>query len=215
MTRVLIACQSEVVRRGLESLVASEASLELVGSVARPDDAASTIREAAPDVVLVVFGKDPEEFLPEGAAMIGSDDMQQPAFVVLGASPPAVSPARLLRSGIRGLLPSDAEAEEILAAIHAAAAGLIVLHPEMSGIGEERAPLRSPVPGASATHLTARERQVLTLIAEGLGNKEIAWKLQISEHTVKFHLSSIFTKLDVSSRAEAVSLGFRLGLILV
>jgi two-component system, NarL family, response regulator YdfI len=63
--------------------------------------------------------------------------------------------------------------------------------------------------------LTRRETEILRMIAEGLGNKQIAWQLKISEHTVKFHISSIFNKLDVSSRTEAVTAGIRRGLILV
>ena len=61
--------------------------------------------------------------------------------------------------------------------------------------------------------LSPREIEVLRMMAEGLGNKEIAWRMKLSEHTVKFHISSIFTKLDVSSRTEAVTLGVRLGLV--
>jgi DNA-binding NarL/FixJ family response regulator len=66
-----------------------------------------------------------------------------------------------------------------------------------------------------AESLTNREQQILTMMAEGLGNKEIAWQLQISEHTVKFHVSSILGKLDASSRTEAVTVGLRRGLLVL
>ncbi|PYU14357.1 MAG: helix-turn-helix transcriptional regulator [Acidobacteria bacterium] len=71
------------------------------------------------------------------------------------------------------------------------------------------------MPASPHPPLSSREVEVLGMLAEGLGNKQIAWRLGISEHTVKFHLSSIFTKLDVSSRTEAVALGVRLGLIML
>ena len=71
------------------------------------------------------------------------------------------------------------------------------------------------MPARPGQALTPREIEVLGMLAEGLGNKEIAWRLQISEHTVKFHVASILSKLDASSRTEAVTVGFRQGLIML
>lgn len=114
------------------------------------------------------------------------------------------------RLGVLGLLPHDASANEILAAIEAAAAGLVVLHPEIASL------LRNPTPTLARTQaLTQREIEILRMLAEGMANKTIARQIHISEHTVKFHVSSIFTKLGVSSRTEAVTIGIRQGLILL
>jgi DNA-binding NarL/FixJ family response regulator len=102
------------------------------------------------------------------------------------------------------LLPTSATPEQIIAAVHAAATGLTVLHPEYSG-SFGRAPIDDP--------LTPREREVLQMLAAGLGNKEIAARLTISDHTAKFHVSQILAKLNAASRAEAVSIGMRRGLV--
>ena len=117
---------------------------------------------------------------------------------------------------MRAILPREAKPEEIFAAIRASIAGLVVLHPDAldsvlaPARGEER-----PELDASDQILTPREIEVLGMIAEGLGNKEIAFRLGISDHTVKFHISSIFGKLGAANRAEAVALGIQQGLIMV
>ena len=102
------------------------------------------------------------------------------------------------------LLPTSATPEQIIAAVHAAATGLTVLHPDYAGLFG-RAPSDDP--------LTPREREVLQMLAAGLGNKEIAARLEISDHTAKFHVSQILAKLNAGSRAEAVSIGMRRGLV--
>ncbi len=128
----------------------------------------------------------------------------------------------LLRSGVSAVLPNTATGEEILAAVEAALAGLIVLPRDALEIFEETPPMQEANHESSALGLepltetlTPRERQVLNMMAEGFGNKEIAWRLQISEHTVKFHVSSILAKLGASSRTEAVTRGLRRGLIMM
>jgi two-component system, NarL family, response regulator YdfI len=124
--------------------------------------------------------------------------------------------AGALRSGIRAILPRAAGPEEVFAAIQASVAGLVVLYPDtlesLLSLSDEA---EQSELGSAGQILTAREIEVLRMIAEGLGNKEIASKLSISDHTVKFHLSSIFAKLGAANRAEAVTLGIRLGLIMV
>ena len=114
---------------------------------------------------------------------------------------------------MRAVLARDASAAEILAAVEAAAAGFAAIEPR-----ELEALLGFAVPVAAATEtavLTAREMEVLGMIAEGAANKNIAWKLGISEHTVKFHVASILAKLNASSRTEAVTVGIRKGIILL
>jgi DNA-binding NarL/FixJ family response regulator len=107
-----------------------------------------------------------------------------------------------LRSGIRGVISLDATAEEIEAAVHAVDAGLVVL-------------AEPPVAQELVEPLTDRELELLDLLAEGLSNKLIAHRLGISEHTVKTHVASIFAKLGVSSRTEAVSQAIRRGLVML
>jgi DNA-binding NarL/FixJ family response regulator len=114
-----------------------------------------------------------------------------------------------LRAGVRGVIPRDAPESEIVAGVDAAAAGLIVLHPRWLDAARSH---RVSV-GARTEALSPREIEVLRLMAEGASNKTIAWRLSISEHTVKFHVNSIFSKMGVSSRTEAVMGGLRAGLV--
>jgi DNA-binding NarL/FixJ family response regulator len=136
--------------------------------------------------------------------------------VVLTDEPASLSAVEALRAGIRALLPRRAAAEEILAAVRASATGLIVFHPE--ALDAAFSPL---VPGEAAESeasdqlLTAREIEVLRMIADGSSNKQIAVRLGISEHTAKFHIASIFAKLGAASRTEAVTIGIRKGLVML
>ena len=134
-----------------------------------------------------------------------------------------------LREGVvRALLPPAASAGEIIAAVEAVSAGLAALAPEtLAALLSPPAPnveeplatpgAGRPLPSAEPERdaLTPREREVLEMLAEGLSNKEIAWRMNISEHTVKFHLASVFAKLDVSTRTEAVMQGLRRGLLMM
>jgi DNA-binding CsgD family transcriptional regulator len=144
-------------------------------------------------------------------AAVPMDDLTPaPAIVLLGEG---TWTSDALRLGVRALLPPDASAAEILAAVQAAAAGLVVIDPSDL---ESLIAAGAPQPTAeSATPLTAREREVLRMLAEGAANKTIAWKLGISEHTVKFHVAQILAKLNAGTRTEAVTMGIRQGLILL
>ena len=114
--------------------------------------------------------------------------------------------------GVRGIQRRDADADRIVAAVEAVDAGLVALDPDLAATVLPRGgPPRTP----PRDGLTAREQQVLELMAEGLPNKTIADRLGISEHTVKFHVNSILAKLGVQSRTEAVVSATRLGLILL
>lgn len=120
---------------------------------------------------------------------------------------PAVVTLGVGDTGQAGVLPSDAWPAQIDAALRAAAAGLIVRLP-----ASERSGFRA-APGPEGPLLTPREVEVLAAIGDGLSNKETARRLGISQHTVKFHLESLFRKLDAASRADAVHKGLRRGLI--
>jgi DNA-binding NarL/FixJ family response regulator len=159
-----------------------------------------TVVDADPDVVVVDTGDRglaalrPANGVPTGVPV-----------VALGVD------AAALRAGARAALPRESGTEEIAAAVQAVAAGLLVLHPELAEPSEPTA--TAPVAAGAGTPLTPRERQVLSMLADGLGNKTIAARLGISDHTVKAHVAAIFEKLDVSTRAEAAALGLRRGLI--
>lgn len=196
MIRVLIAVPSTVLRAGLEALVASSPGMEVAG--AYPDLAA--LDSLAPDVVLSTEA--PRDAVPP---MVLISNQAQPGWT-----------ADLLRLGVRALLPRDVSEAGILAAVEAAAAGFAAIDPrELEAMLGAETPLPVADPSPEPGILTAREREVLRMLADGAANKTIAWKLNISEHTVKFHVASILAKLNASTRTEAVTLGIRRGLIFV
>ena len=165
------------------------------------------IEDAQPDIVVLDLGRE------SAAAWLRRADPISAAPIVLLAEDvldPAV--AEWLRAGGRALLPRHATVEEIVAAIEAAMAGLVALHPESMAA---RRPAVRHAGLNVAPPLTPREIEVLGMMAEGLGNKIIAARLGITLYTVKFHIASIFAKLDAGSRTEAVTIGVRQGLILI
>ena len=116
---------------------------------------------------------------------------------------------------MKSILPREAGSEEIVAAIHAAYTGLVLLDPAVAQqIVERIGSPASQIP-PSYESLTPRENEVLAMLAEGLANREIADRLGVSDHTIKFHISSILDKLGASTRTEAVTLGLRMGLIVL
>jgi DNA-binding NarL/FixJ family response regulator len=135
-----------------------------------------------------------------------------PAVLLLGDEPASAWATRALRNGALGVLPRTATADQIIAAVLAVAAGLTVREAADAGATIHT---RAPLPSQSHPLLTGREVEILGLLAEGLGNKTIAARLGISEHTVKTHVTSVFAKLEVSTRAEAVANAIRLGLIML
>lgn len=149
-----------------------------------------------------------------GAALIRfmTEAPSQPGFVALIDDPDPRWVQDALKAGISAIISREPGADELRLALEAADAGLVLLHPTTA-----RGLLSALIPPARLDYeqerLTARETEVLRLLSEGLGNKEIAARLAISEHTAKFHISSILSKLSVASRTEAVSQGIRRGLI--
>lgn len=143
--------------------------------------------------------------------------LENPALsvVVLIENIERVPVAALLNLGNVALLASDASPGELEAAIVSSAAGLITVDPEIARHIAEQLPHELSDRGEAMEELTPREIEVLRLLARGFGNKEIAARLGISEHTAKFHISSILGKLDAASRTEAVTEGLRRGLILL
>jgi DNA-binding NarL/FixJ family response regulator len=210
--RVFIVAASPLIRGGLQSMLA-DSRFDIVGSAADIESISGSLLDVEPDVILMEAAADAQEGLLN--VLEDAEVAQEYAVVVLSEQPKADWLFKALRAGVRAVLPRDATPEQLRAALEAAAAGLIVVHP--SGLSEvlpAPAALSSPVPDLPEP-LTPREREVLQMISAGLGNKEIAGRLSISEHTVKFHVASILGKLGASTRTEAVSIGIRHGLVLL
>lgn len=135
-------------------------------------------------------------------------------FIALADNPDAQWVIGALRAGVNAILSREVTREELRVAIMAAESGLVLLHPSSAHM-LARNSLAQNDSREFIEALTSREQEVLRLASEGLGNKEIAARLTISEHTVKFHISSILGKLGAASRTEAVSQGIRRGLITI
>lgn len=217
MIRALIAAASPVMRAGLEALLAKSASVAIVGTTAGAA-LADDIETHEPQVVLLAVepGNDASPNVASRIALSPDAVARTPAFVLLADAPTATWAADALRAGARSVLPRDATPDEIIAALEAAAVGLVTLPVELAAdfVSATRGPTTRSA-GPPTQPLTRREVEVLGMLAEGLANKNIAARLGISEHTVKTHVASILTKLDAFSRAEAVAIGARQGLILL
>jgi two-component system, NarL family, response regulator YdfI len=201
-----------MVRAGLENILAAQ-GVEVVGAISSVDLLADYLVEGGADVVLIDASGEQSDTL------LASIDQLEPtseAAVVLLADHPAPGwLAGAVRAGIGAILPTGASPEQLVAAMQAATAGLVVIHRgEIDPTFLAARPASRPFVEL-AEPLTRREREVLQMLASGLGNKEIAARLAISEHTVKFRVASILGKLGAASRTEAVALGIRRGLVLL
>jgi two-component system, NarL family, response regulator YdfI len=211
MIRVQIKASSAVVRAGLESLLQNHPSLHVIKEEALDDAVVSESAqiESQPDVIVAELESRGEETASEVLAAAANGT---PVVLLVPGS--ATEWVDAIRQGVKAVLPSNATGPQIAAATEAAAAGLLVVHPsEMDALFQPREIGESPETLAEA--LTPREIEVLRLLAEGLANKEVAARLTLSEHTIKFHVASIMGKLGANSRTEAVMLGIRHGLVLI
>lgn len=212
MIRVFIVAASPLARAGLQSLISTR-EVEVVGSVAGLELLAGEWPELEADIVLIETAG--EQFDELVVSLAGSQLASEFAIAILSDQFEPKQIGEALRAGVRAVLRSDVSADQLIPALEAVAAGLTVMH------GAEVAamfPVAEPASRALAElaePLTPRESEVLQMLASGLANKEIAARLAISEHTVKFHVASILGKLGAGSRTEAVSLGIRRGLVLL
>ena len=213
--RVIIVGRLPLARAGLHGLVSELTDVAIVGVTSSPDDTILIAKDVRPDVVLAASDL---ANLDGVTSLIQSLAAEGIPLVLLGNAPPPENLTLTLRAGLRGYLLSDATADEVGAALRAAARGLLVLAPVLG----RSLPVLSPpvrpelVFGENGEQpLTDREREVLQLLSLGLPNKSIARKLGVSDHTVKFHVGSILAKLDVSSRTEAVTSAARRGLLVL
>lgn len=189
MIRVLLNVASPALRAGLGALLSSDETIRLVNDL--------LAEESEADVVIT----------PASQASFSTNGLESAsAAATLFLSDDPLNVRELTRSlRVWGILPTDASAEELTAAVHALSQGLIV--------GTSTLLFESESEPLSHGPLTDRESEVLGLLAKGLANKQIAVALGISEHTVKFHVSSIYAKLNVTNRTEAVREGLRGGWI--
>jgi two-component system, NarL family, response regulator YdfI len=202
MIHVAIMASGERRRNWLERQLRADPSLKISGLVPTFASLRSLISNSAADVVIIDSETAPES----GVARDWLGELlEEIPLVILAATPDSWTFNQVVRAESGAILSREASAEQIVHAVRAAAAGLLTFDVSM---------IPRPDPGDELTaELTPREIQVLQLLAEGLVNRDIAERLNISEHTIKFHIGSILGKLQVSSRTEAVTRGLRSGLI--
>jgi NarL family two-component system response regulator YdfI len=200
-----VAATSAVRRVGLESIVRSHPEFQLAGSFGSAASLVSFSHGTELDVIVIDSDSIPD---------LLHEPMSDAAIVLLTAVSDARSISRLLRNRVRAILSRESDPDDVISAIYAAHDGLVLLGApaaeSFAAVYDDR-PLE--VETGLSEEITSRETDVLRMLAEGLVNKDIATRLGISEHTVKFHISSILDKLGASTRTEAVALGIRRGLI--
>ncbi len=200
MIRVTIVSPNPALRMGLRGLLNGRANIQVVGDAVD----VSLVNENETEVIVLAS---------VSLARLSLEDVHA-AVLFLTDDAESLRSVKGLNTHVWGALSPDANADEIAAAIESVGEGLWVVAP---GLGQSlmRFSRGGEFSGEESLiePLTAREKEVLQLMAEGLANKQIAVQLSISEHTVKFHLSSLYSKLGVSSRTEAVKRGLGLGLI--
>jgi len=204
--RVVVADDHRVVRVGLEQLLATFEDIEAVGFAAGGEEAVALCRELEPDVLLLDLS------MPDLDGIEVTDRLRDTVpgtrVVVFTSFSDRERIVRALDAGAIGYLLKDAEPEEILAAIQAAARGESPLAPRAAA--ELLADRRTRPP---TVELTAREREVLRLVVDGLANKQIARRLGISEKTVKGHLTNLFQRIGVADRTQAALWAERTGVL--
>lgn len=198
MTRIVLVDDHPVVRAGLRALVEGQPDLSVVGEAGSLDRALAVVGAERPDVVLMDLSLGAGE--AGGAAVTAALRAlpEPPEVLVLTTYDTESDILRALEAGARGYLLKDAPPEELFAGIRATARAETVLAPSVAATL-----VRRTTPGAAS--VTEREVEVLELLSRGLGNKEMARELFVSEATVKSHLSHIYTKLGVDTRAGAVA----------
>ncbi len=208
--RVLIVSANPLARGGLAVLVEGMTGMKIVGTTGVAE-AASLAGQLLPDAVLLDAGDGEPEELDAIARLAAS----QPGLPIVALASDHGALSQALSFGASALLPSAVDGETVAAALHASARGLVTIaRSDLATLlpHEERI---EPALRAPAEALTPRELEVLQWMARGLTNRQIARRLQISEHTVKFHAGAVLGKLNARSRAEAVARAIGLGWILV
>jgi DNA-binding NarL/FixJ family response regulator len=212
--RVVIADDQSMVRAGFRSLLNEEPDIEVVGEAADGEQAVAAVRRFKPDVALMdirmpgIDGIEATRRLVEagsGARVLILTTFDLDEYVYEG-----------LRAGASGFLLKDASPEQLIAAIHVVAQGDAVLAPSVTRRVVEtfaRLPSRPETEPAAIASLTAREREVLTLLAKGLSNAEIAAELIVSEATAKTHVRNLLMKLALRDRVQAVIFAYEAGLV--
>jgi DNA-binding NarL/FixJ family response regulator len=207
--RLLVVASDPLARAGLSSLASALPGFRIVGQVDASEQVRQAIDAYEPQICVWDLGWSSGE---TWNIVIDATLGRTEGLPIVALAADAEQAARAWRSGLRNILARTAAEEFLAQALVAAKMGLWVLDPELFG---SAGPLRFEPTGDGDEPLTARELEVLRLLAQGLANKEIGRRLSISEHTVKFHINGIMGKLGAQSRTEAVVRATRLGMVML
>lgn len=202
-TRVVVVANDPLARGAISRGLGVEPDLVVVAQASGTGELRAALGSRHPEVVLWDLGLNPDRAFEASGDVLGG---RAPVLVL---APDADAAAAALGAGASGALPREASPDVLAAGLRAVRRGLSVLPPEWL---RPRFPAR-PLDEERVDALTPREREVLVLLVEGLSNKLIAARLGISEHTAKFHVNALLSKLGVQSRTEAVVRAARLGLV--
>ncbi|MFK7801999.1 MAG: response regulator transcription factor [Anaerolineae bacterium] len=212
MTRLLIIAADPLIRSALANIADQSDDLQVVGQASTEDEPTELVEVYRPDVVIYDAGWGlSSDDLTTDLTQIPAD-WTLPVILLIPDSDETVS--QLLNAGFNAILPRSIDPDRLNGAVQAALLDLTVIDPifleEMALVATKPS---APIGFVEVEPLTPREFDVLELLADGLTNREIGAKLEISHHTVKFHLTSLMDKLDVHSRTEAVTTASRLGIL--
>nr|WP_055507777.1 response regulator transcription factor [Nonomuraea pusilla] len=215
MIRVLLADDQTLVRAGFRSILSDEDDIEVVAEAANGAAAVAAAREHRPDVVLMDIRMPELDGLEATARIAGDDRLDGVRVIILTTFDLDDYVYGALRAGASGFLVKDTEPAELIHAVRVVARGDALIAPSVTRrlIAEFAGRVKPPEPGPRLNALTEREREVMTLVAGGLSNDEIAARLVLSPATAKTHVSRIMTKLGVRDRAQLVVIAYEAGMI--
>ncbi|TWS21850.1 response regulator transcription factor [Tsukamurella sputi] len=210
--RLLLVDDQDLVRLGLRRILRRRDGFDVVSECADGDEVAAAVAETSPDVVLMDLRMKRMSGMEATRALTAS--ASAPPVLVLTTFRDDDLLSEALRAGASGFVLKDSPAEELIRAVRLVAAGEAVLDPAVTGrVLETYRAAAPPAPSGDSARLTSREVDVLALVGRGLSNDDIAAELVISIVTVKSHIGSIFTKLGVRNRAEAIVFAFDHGIV--
>ncbi|WP_253871878.1 response regulator transcription factor [Actinomadura rupiterrae] len=216
MIKVLVVDDQTIVRAGFAALLDAQPDITVAGQAGDGREAVRLAEQHAPDVVVMDIRMPGMDGIEATRRILGGPATDATRVLVLTTFDVDEYVYEALAVGASGFLLKDATADELVSAVRVVARGDSLLAPQVTGrlIREFTKQRRTrPTPPAELSTLTARETEVLVLMAAGLSNSEIAERLVVSEHTVKTHVARVFTKLNLRDRAQAVMLAYESGLV--
>ncbi|WP_084964439.1 response regulator [Thermoactinospora rubra] len=215
MIRVLLADDQTLVRAGFRSILSDEEDIEVVAEAADGEEAVAKARDLRPDVVLMDIRMPRLDGLEATRRIVADPRLEEVRVVILTTFDLDDYVYGALRAGASGFLVKDTEPAELIHAVRVVARGDALIAPSVTRrlIAEFAGRVKRPEPGPELNGLTEREREVLSLVAQGLSNDEIAARLVLSPATAKTHVSRIMTKLGVRDRAQLVVLAYEAGMV--